>query len=242
MNSSAAQIFHSYLSRIWSADHTSLWIIPIILFTWGLSGLLPKILGAVGELEIRSLLQEAKIDSVHDLVLPDDRGGLTQIDHLALLPWGVAVIETKFRAGAIYGTTNDRYWTVRAHGQSSRLYNPLRQNYKHVKSVRRISGGVPVKGFVVFTGKCKFPKGMPEGVIKQKKLIENLKQSDLQEVDHPALVNAWNSVIAANRTDRASRRAHLKDLHKRYGGGLRAPASFGILAIAALMAIGLWLT
>lgn len=89
-----------------------------------------------------------------NLILPS--GGNTshtEIDHVVVSPYGIFCIETKSHQGLIFGSKNREYWTQCIGNQKFRLYNPLRQNYKHTKAIEQLLGinvKAPVHSYVVF--------------------------------------------------------------------------------------------
>jgi hypothetical protein len=145
---------------------------------------------------------------VDDLILPDGRGGLAQIDHLVLTSAGLLVVETKNYGGLIFGETRDRTWTQCIGRQRNRLQNPLRQNYGHIKAVQALSTGVPVTGLVVFTNRARFPKGQPDGVTTIAALPRALVPLAGATISADYR-SAWSTILAQARTDREARRAHL---------------------------------
>jgi hypothetical protein len=113
-----------------------------------------------------------------DLIVPDGRGGLTQVDHLALTAAALLVVETKNYGGLILGQARDRTWTQCIGRQRHKLQNPLRQNYSHIKAVQALAPGVPVSGLVVFTNRAQFPKGQPSGVV----MLSDLRRMAGQDI------------------------------------------------------------
>ena len=85
-----------------------------------------------------------KLDSAHYMVLNDfllpSRGslGTTQVDHIVVSNYGIFCIETKAHKGWIFGSSNQEYWTQVIFKHKERFYNPLRQNYSHVKAVEEL--------------------------------------------------------------------------------------------------------
>jgi len=96
--------------------------------------------------------------------------GSTQIDHVIVSKYGLFVVETKNKSGYIYGSQNNEYWTqVFLYGKKKlRFQNPLRQNYKHTKSLAEFLGidHSKIHSLVVFWGDCEFRTEMPENVIR----------------------------------------------------------------------------
>ena len=194
------------------------------------------------ESRIRKRLERAGIQALHDVILPGNQGGLTQIDHLALMPWGIAVIETKYRAGRIFGNAGETHWTQRIKRRTYKFQNPLHQNRMHLHAVRALAPAVTAEGLVVFTGDFEFPNGMPQGVVGESNLMPALERVGRELPDARTLQASWAAVAAAARTDRATRQQHLKTLRERFGIDLREPFAYGLLIIAAGLAAWLWLT
>jgi len=177
----------------------------------------PRFLGAIGEAAVSWKLRRYCVEVADDLILPDGRGGLTQVDHLALTPGGLFFVETKNYGGLILGQTRDRTWTQCIGRRRHKLQNPLRQNWGHIKAVEALATGVPVSGLVVFTSRARFPKGLPAGVI----LLSDLRRVFAREsgADVPQTYRqGWESVVAQSRSDRAARKAHLSGIRQRKGG------------------------
>lgn len=59
---------------------------------------------------------------------------LALIDHVVISKYGVFVIETKNYRGWIIGNEKSEYWTQVIYKRKERLYNPIKQNYGHIKA------------------------------------------------------------------------------------------------------------
>ena len=78
----------------------------------------------------------------------------TEIDEVIVSPYGIFCIEYKAHVGYIFGSRTDASWTQCKYNGHYKLYNPLRQNYKHVKALEKLLGGnikAPIHSLVVFT-------------------------------------------------------------------------------------------
>lgn len=179
--------------------------------------------GVLGEAQVGKVLQRLFPAVLHDVILPDGRGGLTQIDHVALTPAGLLVVETKNYRGAVLGQAREDTWTQSLGGQRYSFQNPLRQNYLHLKAVEVLAGGAPVWGRVVFTQAARFPKGLPEGVSQVSTLRQDLAHARQGEIP-PVVAQAWQALQRHARTDPAARRAHLDGLEARHGTARAAPS------------------
>jgi hypothetical protein len=115
-----------------------------------LRALRPMSRGAAGEARVAKVLQRLFAEVLNDVILPDGRGGLTQIDHLALTSAGLLVVETKNYRGSIFGQTRERTWTQAIGHQRNRFQNPLYQNFAHTEAVKFHAPDVAVLERVVF--------------------------------------------------------------------------------------------
>ena len=113
-----------------------------ILVAFFIKWKLPYWIGRGGEKFVtKKLLQ---LDAAHykvlnDLLLPSNgRLDTTQIDHVVVSNYGIFCIETKAYQGWIFGEANQEYWTQVIYRHKERFYNPLRQNYAHVKAVEEL--------------------------------------------------------------------------------------------------------
>lgn len=97
----------------------------------------PLIKGAIGEKVVSiylSSLPKDKYILLNDIMLKTKKGS-TQIDHILVSIYGIFVIETKNYNGWIYGRKYDKEWTQNIYGNKKKFYNPLRQNYGHIKTL-----------------------------------------------------------------------------------------------------------
>lgn len=78
----------------------------------------------------------------------------TEIDEVIVSPYGIFCIEEKGHQGYIFGDSDKKSWTQCRYDGKRSLYNPLWQNYKHVKSLELLLGRSlkePIHSLVVFT-------------------------------------------------------------------------------------------
>ena len=115
----------------------------------------PKKLGEIGENYINYILERIPGENyiINDLIIKDQTGKTTQIDHIVINTNGVFVIETKNYAGRIYGNDLQQEWIqVLNYGKSKhQFYNPVKQNASHIYKLKEITGTkLPIKSIVVF--------------------------------------------------------------------------------------------
>lgn len=90
---------------------------------------------------------------VNNLIVQDQYGNSSQIDHIFINSNGVFVIETKNLSGTIYGDDNRKEWTqVFNYGkQKYHFYNPIMQNATHVRRLQEATGtNLRITPIVVF--------------------------------------------------------------------------------------------
>lgn len=157
----------------------------------------PFMKGVVGEFQVNILAKLFLDKQVYTLfknvTLPTDEG-TTQVDHVIVSRFGVFVIETKNMKGWIFGSPQQELWTQKIYRHTSKFQNPLRQNYKHTKTLESALGIGADKLFplVVFIGDSDFKTPMPENVVYAGGYIRFIKSkqqpilsdSEVREVCH----------------------------------------------------------
>lgn len=218
------------------------WIVPFMLVVTGFRlAFKARAQGWIGERLVASRLEEHAHAALHDVILPDGRGGLTQVDHVLLNDQGIWVVETKTFNGRIFGRERDRQWTQRLGRSSFRIGNPLRQNYGHIKAVEAIvAQRVPILGKVVMAGSAAFPKGMPEGVSSSRDFRRELERARTGHALPVAWVQAWRELESRVETDATARKAHRRQLEEKHGRDV-GPA-FGVVLLGAGLLLAGWMT
>jgi len=184
--------------------------------------ILPGLKGRLGEASInfwvKRLLDQSVYHLIPDVILPTP-DGTTQIDHLIVSRYGIFVVETKTYKGWIYGNERDPQWTQVIFKRKERFQNPLRQNYKHTKTLSDLTG-IPheyFKSIVVFVGESSFKTEMPENVVHIRDFVRHLKSYQTPIIaDHqvPEIVTAIEE-WAATVSD-AQKQAHVQNLGRNH--------------------------
>ncbi len=177
----------------------------------------PTFKGQEGERRVRSglsrFLNPDEYRTLDDLTLPS-RGGTTQIDHVVVSRFGVFVIETKNMKGWIFGDAEQSQWTQVIYGKKSRMQNPLRQNFKHVKAVQDLTGlsKDDVHNLVVFVGSAVPKTRMPSGVSwSVRELASEIRSHRTTVLSEDEVVRVTAALSAdAFQTTAAVKRAHVK--------------------------------
>lgn len=201
-----------------------LWLLPILIPVLILGAILnsPWFKGKMGERAVRRLIERRLDPSIYrafsDITIPAE-DGTTQIDHIYVCPYGILVIETKNMAGWIYGSRNQAQWTQSIYRKKSRFQNPLRQNYKHVKTLESLLG-LPLKTFksiIVFTGDCTFKTEMPDEVCTLSDLIEYIHSIDDRILSDSQISDICSKIESARlESSHRVHRDHVAHLNRRH--------------------------
>ncbi len=153
--------------------------------------------------------------SLHDLTLPTP-DGTTQIDHVIVSKFGVFVIETKNLTGWIFGDERSRKWTQSIYRKRYQFMNPLRQNYKHVKTVEKLLGLGPwcFHSVVVFVGKSEFKTTMPHNVLGRRGLIRHIKSKTDVLLSDEQVEASIRTLKESRLSGFGTRRRHIRNLRE----------------------------
>jgi hypothetical protein len=128
-------------------------------------------------------------DFLRDILVPDGQEAALHVDFLLLTARGVVVIDLRDVAGNIFGGDQMTSWTVMHRSQRRTFANPQTGLYDRIAAVRALSQELPVEGRIVFTGRGKFPKGLPRHTLMLESLPSEFPASDRQAMG--ALLERW---------------------------------------------------
>ncbi len=187
-------------------DYSALWyLIPFFILVALFKS--PWFKGFIGEVQVnlatKFLLDRKQYHLIKNVTLPTE-DGTTQIDHIIASRFGVFVIETKNMKGWIFGSVNQPYWTQQIFRHKSKFQNPLRQNYKHVKTLEAALDIEPehIHSLIVFVGDSTFKTDMPENVTYAGGFIRYIK-SRTEQVLSDAQVRLVIQKIESGRLSRS---------------------------------------
>jgi len=172
---------------------------------------------AAVNLGLKWFLDKRNYRLVRNVTLPAGEG-TTQIDHVVVSRYGVFVIETKNMKGAIYGGEHDEHWTQAMGRSKHKFMNPLRQNYKHTKTLAEVLG-IPqdkMKSVIILIGDATLktrdklpPNVLTRGVVR---FIKSHREELLAEAE----VDRILEVIQARRLTpgRKTNRRHVQHVKK----------------------------
>ncbi len=160
-------------------------------------------------------LDPEKYIILHNLLLPTKTESLTtQIDHLVISTFGIFCIETKSYGGWIFGRANDKYWTQTFYNNKTRFYNPLRQNYAHIKAIEALINpllpNIQVHSFIIFPEAEKLNITGTEVVGYTRDIIEKIKGYNREAISKEDLDKILAIIIENNITDKKELENHNK--------------------------------
>lgn len=177
-------------------------VIGLILFiTWFFRQ--PAVKGKCGELLVAyclSKLDKEKYQVFNNVMIPDNAGGTTQIDHIVLSSYGIFVVETKNMKGWIFGDRNSDKWMQQIFKCKNQFQNPFRQNYKHIKCLADLTG-LSAEYFIhtiVFVGDCtiKTRAQLPEALVENAtQLFRFISSYDQEVLDGDTLETVKSAII-----------------------------------------------
>ena len=170
-----------------------------------------------GEIEVNEVLEKIKGYKLLSNVMIKRESGTSQIDHILIGKKGVFVIETKDYNGKIYGDQYSKYWMQKLNGRKNTFYNPIRQNYGHIKALEEMLDRKDIFiSLIVFTNKSNIKKIKAEvPVIQVKKLKRFIKKykSDIY-LSKDEISEIYNSINKKNIISNRAIKKHVKKLKK----------------------------
>lgn len=195
------------------------WLLPVVILITLFKSSWMK--GYIGELLVRLwarlFLPRDVYHPMHDVTLPT-LDGTTQIDHIFVSRFGIFVVETKNMRGWIFGSESQAQWTQTMFKKTFKFQNPLRQNYKHLKTLESALD-IPIEvihSVIAFVGDSMFKTEMPANVAKGGRYVTYIK-SFKQEVLSAPDVDRIVQQIQQGRLEpgRATNKAHVQNLKTR---------------------------
>jgi len=193
---------------IWHLVLTWWWVALLLLLVFIFKQ--PFVKGKAGEVFIglcmKLMLDKTQYCIVNNVTIPDDVGGTTQIDHVVVSRYGIFVVETKNMKGWIFGDDKSEKWTQQIFKVKNTFQNPLRQNYKHIKSLAamlNLSDDLFIH-VIVFVGECtlknrdKLPPSVVQGGFSAVGFIKSCKDEKIPDSN-------IEDILAAIESGRKSR-------------------------------------
>lgn len=179
--------------------------------------------GKIGENKVANYLH-AKLDEksyciLNDVIIPDNVGGTTQIDHVVLSPFGIFVVETKNLKGWIFGNVDSKMWMQQIFNEKHQFYNPIKQNYKHIACLAKLTS-LPKKYFfpvIVFVGdsSIKTINELPDYVTESRREMLRYIKSHTQKILEDNALAAICNMIETQRLENSKENSRRHVQHAR---------------------------
>lgn len=153
-----------------------------------------KIKHAWLNLKTRYCLNRLGVKQVSNIKCPDGLGHYFTVDRLILRNDGITLLVFKKYPGKIYCADHIDHWTQMLGLKSYRFKNPFYDLDCQIRAISACVPDVPVNGFLFFEHQAEFPKGHPDRVIQLKKIPEELKRINQQQVKE-SIMSAWKKLL-----------------------------------------------
>jgi hypothetical protein len=175
--------------------------------------------GKAGEQRVADLLSDLGVPAIHDVYLPTHDGSM-QIDHVALFPNSLAVIETKTFNGRVDMDNKRPWFRVGRLGQRYVIHNPLWQLEAARKALVAAVPNVRVWGLVVLAGNH-ISAGLPPHDVKSigelRDYIVGYRQRHGERQQTEQINQAWLRLNALKETYAPLGKTHVMNARKRRG-------------------------
>ncbi|MFN3753984.1 NERD domain-containing protein [Flavobacterium sp.] len=176
--------------------------------------------GVIGEqtvsLYLRSL-DKTKYKVIHNVVLVSGEY-TSQIDHIVISDYGVFVIETKNYKGWILGHEHSEYWTQVIYNRKEKLYNPIRQNSGHIKTLKKCLAEYPhvnYKSIIVFSSRATIKVNTITDVVYTSRLVRTIKRYSGTTLSETEKENIFQKINTLNKVATYDKRQHVKSIKQR---------------------------
>lgn len=139
----------------------------------------------------RARLAAGSRELLTNILVPDGEGGEIQIEYALLCPRGIVILNLKEVDGNVFGSDSMQEWAVISDKSRFGFRNPQDGLYDRVAAVRRLLPDVPVHGYIAFTGKAQFSKGVPSHVVLFDDFVTELQQEAKSDLAVDAFLPSW---------------------------------------------------
>jgi len=204
-----------------------LWIFAIVAVcvVFFIKWKLPVWIGRIGERFVSKKLHT--LDPIHykvldDVMLPSSGNSVaTQIDHIVVSNYGIFCIETKAYKGWIFGNVYQDQWTQVIYRYKKRFYNPLRQNFAHMKAIENLLGSrlkKPIVSLVAFFDADKLKISGTDSVGHARDIVRKITSYTERVFSDTERNEIYNLLATTNIVNKEARKLHNREVRelKRY--------------------------
>lgn len=188
-----------------------------IILIYVLMHLMPKIKGYFGEKSVAFFLSQLDKDNykvINDIILQAGNK-TTQIDHIVVSNYGIFVIETKNYKGWIFGNENSRYWTQVIYKRKEKLYNPIKQNYGHIKALKKILSdfdNLKFYSIIVFTTKADLKVETITDVVYTVNILKSINKYGTVLLSNDVKEKVFKKLMELDINNKENRKKHIKSI------------------------------
>jgi len=124
-------------------------------------------------------LEKKGAQILHNLILPDRKGGSVWIDYLIITNHSITAVELMACSGQIFGSPHDATWVQERGHTRYRFPNPLRQSNQAANAIKNILGKFTVQEALIYSG-CELHDSMPANVLKATEIESFLMQAQTE--------------------------------------------------------------
>lgn len=175
--------------------------------------------GLAGERAVQQVLKDSGVEALHDIYLPKPDGSM-QIDHVALFPGSLAVIETKTYNGRFDMDASGPWYRHGARRTRHEIPNPLWQLEAATKALSAALPGVRVWGLVVLAGNATSTTAYPKNVITLEGLrgyIADHRRRHGEWQFSDQIKEAWEQLNALKAEHASLGKTHVMNARKKRG-------------------------
>lgn len=176
-----------------------------------------KFRGFMGEFWLKKELY--KLPKKEYLILNDvmikSNNKTYQIDHIVISKYGIFVIEMKNYYGRIYGNTYKKYWYQYVYNKKRSFYNPIYQNYGHVKALEdnlKLKEDIFIP-IICFSNQAKI-NVTSKNIIINLDYINDVIKSYKKVILNDNINIIRDKIISINIKDKKIRKMHVKNIKK----------------------------
>lgn len=177
--------------------------------------------GWLGELIVKFIVGKTVCDDtkeqyvVNNLMIENENGQTSQIDHIVINKNGVFVIETKNYSGRIYGNDNQLQWTqVLNYGRvKNKFYNPVKQNATHIYRIKqKVDINVPFYSVIVFV-KNNIDYIESDKVFKCSNFKKYLNQDRGVDLSSQTMKSIYSTLTNIKQTNTVTNAEHINNIN-----------------------------
>lgn len=178
---------------------------------------------------IESYCNKRGYSYLYDIMVKNEIVETSQIDHLIITKKGIAVIETKYHKGTIYGSEYAKEWTYITRDDNNKKHknrysNPIKQNYGHIQALKKIlDKEVEFYNVVLYIDnvnlkKCKISNKFTRVgyTYNLNEIIEELDTLSETTISKIEAYEIYNKFKYLNIIDKKERKEHVKRIRDTY--------------------------